>query len=72
MNSMVAGVTKEIHVSAHKVKMAKKQRDYLGGSPHGLVAEFACSALVAQGFTGSDPGHKPSTTHQAVLRWHPT
>ena len=30
------------------------------------------SALVAQGFAGSDPGCGPSTAHQAMLRRRPT
>ena len=32
-----------------------------GGRPHGRVVKFEHSASVAQGFTGSDPGHGPST-----------
>ena len=32
----------------------------------------ARSALVAQGFAGSDPGHRPSIPYQAILRQHPT
>ena len=38
--------------------------------PHSLVVGFMCSALVAQGFTDSDPGHGPGTAHQAMLRSH--
>ena len=33
---------------------------------------FARSALAAQGFGGLDPGHGHGTTHQTMLRWHPT
>ena len=39
---------------------------------HGPMVKFTHSALVAQGFAGSDPGHGPSTTHQAMLRRHST
>ena len=44
----------------------------LGGQPRGRVVKFARSALAAQGFAGSDPGHGPSTAHQAMFRRHPT
>ena len=36
------------------------------------MVKFGHSASAAQGFTGSDPGHGPSTTHQAMLRRRPT
>ena len=36
------------------------------------MVKFTHSASVAQGFTGSDPGHGHGTTHQAMLRLHPT
>ena len=36
----------------------------------GPMAEWLSSA--AQGFTSSDPGCGHGTTHQAMLRWHPT
>ena len=42
------------------------------GQPRGRVVEFVGSSLVAQGSTGSDPGHGQGTAHQAVLRQHPT
>ena len=42
------------------------------GQPCGQVVKFACSASVVQGFTGLDPGHGPSTAHQAMLRRRPT
>ena len=38
----------------------------------GRVVKFARAALATQGFAGSDPGHGPSTAHQAMLKWHPT
>ena len=38
------------------------------GQPHGGVVKFVRSASVAQGFTGSDPGHGNGTTHPAMLR----
>src|SRR3712207_8638034 len=38
----------------------------------GQVLKFVCSASMAQGFTGSNPGSGPSTAHQAMLRWCPT
>ena len=40
--------------------------------PRAWVVKFTHSTSTAQGFTGSDPGCGPSTTHQAMLRWHPT
>ena len=40
--------------------------------PCGQVVKFACSASAAQGFTGSDPEHRPGTTHQALLKQRPT
>ena len=45
---------------------------YLGGQPHGRVVKFKCSASVAHGFMGSDPGRSASTAHQATLRQRPT
>ena len=36
------------------------------------VVKFARSALAAQGLTSLDPGHGPSTAHQAMLRRRPT
>ena len=42
------------------------------GQSHGQVVKFEQCASVAQGFTGSDPGHRHGTTHHAMLRQHPT
>ena len=42
------------------------------GWPHGRVVKLTCSASEAQGFTGSDPGRRHGTTHQAMLRQRPT
>ena len=39
---------------------------------HGQVVKFMRFPLAVQGFTSSDPGHGPSTAHQAMLRRHPT
>ena len=33
------------------------------GRPCGQVVKFLCSALVAQGFAGADPGHGHGTAH---------
>ena len=33
----------------------------------GRAVKFTCSALVAQGFTGLDPGYRHGTAHQAML-----
>ena len=41
----------------------QKLRDQL----RGRVVKFVRFALAAQGFPGSDPGHGPSTAHQAML-----
>ena len=43
-----------------------------GAWPSGRVVKFVRSASVAQGFTGSNPGHGHDTAHQALLKWHPT
>ena len=48
------------------------QESYIRGQPHGRIVKFARSASAVQGFTGSDPGCRHSTTHQAMLRRHPT
>ena len=42
------------------------------GRPHGRVIKFTRSASAAWGFASSDPGHGHGTTHQAMLRQHPT
>ena len=42
------------------------------GQPRGRLVKFVCSALAAQGFGSLDPGHRPSTVHQAMLRRRPT
>ena len=42
------------------------------GLPCDQVVKFACSASVAQGFAGLDPGRRHGITHQAMLRQHPT
>ena len=44
----------------------------LGGQPHGPVVKFMSSAVVAQGFTGSNPGCGHGTARQAALRRRPT
>ena len=36
------------------------------------MVKFKHSASVAQGFVTLDPGHGPSTTHEAMLKWCPT
>ena len=41
------------------------------GSPHGQVVKFARST-AAEGLACLDPGHGPSATHQAMLRWRLT
>ncbi|XP_070123667.1 TM2 domain-containing protein 1 isoform X6 [Equus caballus] len=52
------------------ISMQSTQMD--GTGPVAEWLKFACSALVAQGFAGLDPGRGHGTTHQAVPRWHPT
>lgn len=39
---------------------------------HGQVVGFSLSVSAAQGFAGSSPGRRYSSTHQAVLGRHPT
>ena len=48
------------------------KREYYRGRPHGRVVKSACSAVVAQGFAGSDPGRGHGTACQATLRQRPT
>ena len=47
-------------------------KNTLRGRPHGQVVKLVHSDLASQGFTGSDPGHRHGTAHQAMLGWHPT
>ena len=47
-------------------------KKYLRSWLCGQVVKFTRSALVAQGFAGSDPGRGHGTTHQAILRQCPT
>ena len=42
-----------------------------GAGPMAVVM-FAHCTSESQGFTGSDPRRTHGTTHQAMLRWHPT
>ena len=42
------------------------------GQPCGPVVKLTRSALVAQSFTGSDPGCGHGPAHQAMLRQRPT
>lgn len=42
------------------------------GRPHGRVVKCTCSVSAAQGFNSSDPRLRHGTTHQTMLRWHPT
>ena len=42
-----------------------------GAGPRAGVLQFPRSASAAQGFASSDPGCRPNTTHQAMLRWCP-
>ena len=52
--------------------MCTNENNYVGGRLCGQLVTFMRSASAAQGFTGSDPGHGHGTTHQAMLRQHPT
>ena len=51
----------------HRVVIKVKDR----GRPNGQVVKFACTALVAQGFAGSDPGCGHGAAHQTMLRRRP-
>ena len=42
------------------------------GQPCDLVVKFVRSALVEQGFAGSNLGRGHGNIHQAMLRRHPT
>ena len=59
--------------------MAKRTNTYVlhkniihKGWPRGRGVKFTCSAAVAQGFVGLDPGCGHGTAHQAMLRRRPT
>ena len=41
------------------------------GRPRGRVVKFSRSTSATQGFAGLDPGRRPSTAHQAMLRQRP-
>ena len=55
-----------------KKKYASVKIQLSGGRPHGRVVEFVRSASAARGFASLDPGCRPSTASQAMLRQHPT
>ena len=59
------------HLSQYCLSIFYKGRKWQG-QPHGQVVKLAPSALAAQRVTSSDLGHRPSMTHQAMLRWRPT
>ena len=63
-----------IHIEFFHVETNKAYFKFLiaGGQPCGRVVKLTRSALVAQGFAGSDPGRGHGTTHQAMLRQSPT
>ena len=44
----------------------------VGAWPCGRVVKFTRSALAAQGFSSSDPGHRYGPAHQAMLRQRTT
>ena len=73
-----ASVNNSTTITGHnggKIHLPGGKNDFkklVGGRPHGRVVKFARSATAAQGFSGSDPGHRHGTAHQATLRWHPT
>ena len=48
-----------------------RQETHGRGPACAWVLKLVCSALAAQGFAGLDPGHGPSTAHQAMLRQRP-
>ena len=55
----------QIKFPSRVVKKAAK------GLACGQVVKFERSALAAQGFAGSNPGHGHGTTHQTMLRRRP-
>ena len=57
---------------AHNLNSLTLIRENYGGQRRGRVVKFVHSISAAQGFTGSDPGHRPSTAHQAMLKRCPT
>ena len=50
-------------------KLVLKRKKW--GWPHGLAVKLVHSASAAQDFTGSDPGRRHGTAHQAMLRRRP-
>ena len=53
----------------NRMELLKLIKSIYRGWPRAQVVKFTRSASEAQGFAGSAPGHRPSTTHQAMLRW---
>ena len=54
------------------LKRNRQTEDQKRGQPRGRVVKFTCSASVALGLARPDPGHGPSTAHQAMLSQCPT
>ena len=68
----MAGLASSLLSGRENVCPCKAFKCMTRGWPRGPVLKFAHSALAAQVFSGSDPWHGPSTTHQAMLRQRPT
>ena len=64
------GVCLETRTGASNRNLCWEARSW--GGPCGQVVKFTHSALVAQGFAGSDPGRRRGTVHQVTLRRRPT
>ena len=60
------------HTRPRSLPLRSSRKNAHRGQPRGRVVKFACSASLAQGFTGLDPGHGHGTAHQAMLRRRPT
>ena len=52
----------EVHKNNPLIEISFKNNS-IGGRPNDGVVKFTCSALVAQGFAGSDPGCRHGTAY---------
>ena len=55
-----------------KTNIEKEIKEMTRGKTPGQVVKLVRSASAAQGFAGSDPGHRPGSAHPAMLRQCPT
>ena len=67
---------KTAYKSALQTTLIKHAKRKSLGLPEGLAwwhsGEVRALCFGGLGFIGSDPGQRPTTTHEAMLWWHPT